>query len=86
MQPATRRPEVLQPGELAGCWAGPGLACWAGQGAIADTAPAVAPIRRLQPSARRPRFLQAGGWQAAGLGRGWQPAGWAGLGLAGWAG
>ena len=46
----------------------------AGQDANVDGSLAVAPIERLQTAARRPRFLQAGGLQAAGLG--W--AGWPG--------
>ena len=48
----------------------------AGQKVKGVMAPPVAPIERLQTAARRPRFLQAGGLQAAGLAWGW--LGWAG--------
>ena len=54
---------------LAGCWAGQGLAGWAGQDANGNKTVAVAPIERLQTSARRPRFLQAGGWLAGWAGQ-----------------
>ena len=81
LQTAARRPRFLQ----AGGWqaAGLGWAGWAGRltghKVRGPKCPSVAPIGRLQTlqtAARRPRFLQAGGWQAAGLG----------LWLAGWPG